>query len=489
MKKNYLISLLLAILLLISTACTGKDVYTAAVIPSLTITGDVGQEITLSGYEGFESVTITYNSETIRVLPLWQVLQAAGQVNDDATICFTAPDGIMSVINASELKGSSYLYLGSEYGWQFISENHPPQSRVKYMDKIVVSTGTLENEQKCLRIMSGSDMITLTYGQLFLEDAVYAAVWEADAKSGEYTVSVNTRRALIPISNYVKELGQSTDSKAIAYFADGSQAEINLNGYIEWRGNTCDYIGIDQIDRMDDLIGIWIDPPVKSITDVAGDALGALQEGRVLVIELDGLGYHDLVSVSPEFLSSHNISPARTVMPSVSSVSLAALITGLTPDQNGIYEEGIRQLDSDDMFVAAADMGKSCTVVEGASQLINMSIDQTLSPDRNGNGSTDDEVYEGAADALSGGSDLIFVHFHGYDDVSHTYGPLSDQAIEKIYELDTYVADLCANFSGIVLILSDHGQYGIDGDGKLGEHGEFRPLSMTIPYIKIKVAN
>jgi hypothetical protein len=144
------------------------------------------------------------------------------------------------------------------------------------MDKIVVCAGTLENEQKCLRIIFGEDFITLSYGQLFLEDAVSRTVWENDAKKNGCTVSVNTRRQLIPIATYVQELGSDADVPALGYFADGSQEEIDLGGFIEWRGNTCDYIGPDGIDRTPDLTGIWLDPPERSITDTAADALAAL---------------------------------------------------------------------------------------------------------------------------------------------------------------------------------------------------------------------
>ena len=487
MKNRLAGCMILVLILAMMSGCAGGP-YSAAVTPSLTVTGDVSQETTLTDYSSFESVTIEYNDKKISVLPLWQVIESSDPLGGDLTVYFTAPDGIVSGIAADELQEDCWLYLGEENGWQVICENHPPQSGVKHMDKIVVRAGALENEQKCLRIISGEETITLSYGQLFLEDAISRTVWENDAKKGDHTVSVNTRRQLISIETYTQELGRNPDASALGYFADGRQEEIDLGGYIEWRGNTCDYIGPDGIKRTPDLIGIWIDPPELSVTDTASDALAALEDGRVLVIELDGVGYDRMAANALGFLSDYRIDPARTVMPSVSVVALAALVTGLTPDQNGVYEEGIRQLETDDMFRTAEEMGKTCAVVEGDAQLIGMSVDQQLNPDANENG-TDDEVFESAVEVISAGYDLIFVHFHGFDDVGHTYGPFSEEATGKLFELDGYVADLCAQFEGTVIVTSDHGQYNIDSDTQLGEHGEFRPLAMTIPYIIFKVAD
>ena len=41
---------------------------------------------------------------------------------------------------------------------------------------------------------------------------------------------------------------------------------------------------------------------------------------------------------------------------------------------------------------------------------------------------------------------------------------------------------LCEQFSGTVFVLADHGQHPSTGE-KLGEHGEFHHLDLTVPWI------
>ena len=161
---------------------------------------------------------IKVNDKTVTALPFWQLLDAAGLVGDDAMIYLSAPDGIISGIPASELKADCYLYMGSENGWQFVSEKLPPQCGVKRMDKIVVCAKTLKNEQRCLRIIADDQYLTLSYGELFMADADAFAVHEADPKKYDATVSVNTRRSLIPISAYAAQLHKTGASKVLAYF-------------------------------------------------------------------------------------------------------------------------------------------------------------------------------------------------------------------------------------------------------------------------------
>lgn len=270
---------------------------------------------------------------------------------------------------------------------------------------------------------------------------------------------------------------ETTNSSAIVYFDHGTQEEVFLTDLFEWKGNLADYIGPQ------DIIGVWVDAPELSVTHIAPEALAALERGRVLIILLDGLSYYDLEELKPPFVSAKTVRPARTVMPSISPVALASILTGKFPNETGITSRDTRQLQVDDIFVAAVKLGKTSAMVEGSRKLINTSIDQLLNPDINGDGSTDDEVFACAKAQLDAGVDLVFVHFHGYDDLAHTYGPLSPETSAKMLELDAYVEALCAGFSGMVLVIADHGQHATTGE-KLGDHGEFRLLDLTIPWIQ-----
>jgi hypothetical protein len=462
----------------------------AGMAGTLTVTGDVKKEITLNSYEGWTTAEIQYKEDTQKVIPLLPVLSEAGITGEGVTIFFSSPDGAIAEIPLEQISENCWLRLSDEYGWQFISEEHPRQSGIKHMDNVVVSASRPGLEERCVRIIDGMGEASVTYGQLFAAEGINRVVLEGEAQKGKLTTNVYSRRILIPIAGYLTcadegEAKREPSAAALAYYGDGSQGEISVSGFFEWRGNSADYIGPNGKDRKKDIIGVWADAPGISVTDTASEALLALEKNRVLVILLDGLGYYDIKELKPAFLSGKNPMPARTVMPSVSSVALAAVLTGKLPSENGIQAEKMREPSVDDMFAVASKMGKTSAMVEGSTKLINTSVEQLLNPDVNGNGSTDDEVFACAKKQLDDGVELVFVHFHGYDDIAHTHGPLSKEASLKMEELDDYVRQLCTGFYGTVLVTADHGQHRIDGD-KLGEHGEFRLRDMTVPWIRFE---
>src|SRR5690606_41689190 len=92
-------------------------------------------------------------------------------------------------------------------------------------------------------------------------------------------------------------------------------------------------------------------------------------------------------------------------------------------------------------------------MVAGAQKGVNASIGPVLSAGRDGDGTTDGEIFRAAQEELARGADLVFVHFHGYDDVAHSCGPFSPEAAAKLLELDAYVEDLCQGFTGTVFVL------------------------------------
>ncbi|MEX1378101.1 MAG: alkaline phosphatase family protein [Eubacteriales bacterium] len=486
MKNNTLLFISLVFALLLSS-CSLENIYSASIEPTLKVTGDVEAEVELETSEGYDVVDYIYNDEKVKAISLQSVLKSAAPVGNELSIFLCSNDGVMARIPISEIDEECMLFMTDENGWVFNSPNHPKLSGIKRMDKIVVCSEESVINQNCFRMIYGKKYLTRTYGQLFYEDALVYSVLEGKAKQNGYTADAYTRRQLIALSSFTEELGAQDEKNAIAYFADGSSREIGLDGYIEWRGTSADYIGSDMKAREADIIGVWIDAPNLSITDIASIAIDKLNEGNVLIIEMDGLGYYNIAEHQPEYISSKNISMMRTVMPSISNVSLAAIVTGQEPKVNGVTERGNRNLNVYDMFKKAKEQGAECAVVEGDTVLVSMSIEQTLNVDTNNDGYTDNEVLESALKKIDEGYNFIYVHFHGFDDTAHTFGPSSDEAAQKAEEIDRYVKTLCEHFSGTVIITADHGQHDTKDEGKLGNHGEFLPVDMIVPFIIFEV--
>ena len=235
------------------------------------------------------------------------------------------------------------------------------------------------------------------------------------------------------------------------------------------------------------MIGVFVNSP-KSIYDINNSIINNLNNNqKVVAIELDGVGYYNMLEIKPPYLSQFSIAKYRTVFPSISNVALAAFVTGLTPKENGITNKGMREATGEDIFNKLASEGKTSIVVEGETQLIEMSVDQLLSPDKDNLNGTDNEVFENAMEALKQNKDYTFIHFHGYDDIAHQYGPFSDEAHNKLNEIDGFIKELMKDFEGTLIIFADHGQHPVNYNGKLGEHGEFLPIDMTIPYIEEEI--
>ena len=68
---------------------------------------------------------------------------------------------------------------------------------------------------------------------------------------------------------------------------DGSQRLIKTTGF--WAGNSIDYVFPNLKDRIEDLVGIIVDPPGASNMDTYHDAAHFLDRDEdVLVVILDG---------------------------------------------------------------------------------------------------------------------------------------------------------------------------------------------------------
>ncbi|MDI9459056.1 MAG: alkaline phosphatase family protein [Bacillota bacterium] len=444
----------------------------------LVITGDVAQEVVLAGYQGWEVVGLEYRGEAQEAIRLLPVLQYAGVLGAEGSIFLSAYDGVGAVLALGEITEECYLRLTPEYGWQFISEHHPRQAGVKFLEYVVVAAAG--PDLPCLRLISGTTETVISYGSLFAVDSVQRLIIEGEAKKGDFTAAPFSRRSLIPLAQF---LNKQEAAAAVAYLGDGSQVEVSLAGYLEWRGQSADYLGPDGRSRKADVKALWADAPETAVTELLSQALDALGEGRVLIILVDGLGFFELQQVQPPFLSSREVQQARTVFPSITPVALASILTGALPSEHGITARGLRELQVPDLFFYASQLGKNSALVEGNTKILNTSIRQILNPDLDGDGSTDYEVFQSAQEQLAAGVDLVFVHFHGYDDTAHSCGPFSPEAGEKLLELDGYIQALCQGFSGTVLVLADHGQHPTSRD-KLGGHGLASLLDLTVPWFR-----
>ena len=222
----------------------------------------------------------------------------------------------------------------------------------------------------------------------------------------------------------------------------------------------------------------------------SGRSLPAPSADHVLLLFPDGLGYVRYTEATQDGLVPNLAALGEplvglTEYPPSTRVGTAALLTGASPDVTGVNDRSVRSTESETLFDVAAEAGLSVVAVEGEALAFNLrSAETQLSGDRDGNGSTDDNVLRNALAVLDQGMpDLFYVHFHGIDDAGHSYGPWAVQEKEAIRGVDAAVGELFdALPEGTLLItFADHGMHSVQEEGRSGNHGHLIERDMFVP--------
>jgi hypothetical protein len=224
--------------------------------------------------------------------------------------------------------------------------------------------------------------------------------------------------------------------------------------------------------------------------EATGKVLGADAASHVLLLVLDGFGYRLFEQARdegavPKLAALGEPLMGVTTYPPSTSVSMASLLTGAPPQVHGVDVRGERKTETETLLDVVGAAGRQAVVVEGEALPFNMpGATLKLSGDRDGNGSTDDNVLANALAVVEEGMpDLLFVHFHGIDDAGHTYGPGSTEQLSVIQEMDGAVEKLIRAVPSdtLVLVLADHGMHQVQEEGRLGNHGHLVEEDMLIP--------
>ena len=239
--------------------------------------------------------------------------------------------------------------------------------------------------------------------------------------------------------------------------------------------------------KIGDVVGTMVDPPTRSITDVYHDSVAFLTAGQpVLVVILDGLGYHQYEHALTEgylpFLAEQpQPERASSVFQPVTNAGISAILTGETPDVNGVYSRRQRTLNVPDIFNAAEHLGRSALYLAGDRQIIAASLEQRFHFDQTGSGSSDDDIVSSALEHITGPetADLVVLHIKDIDRAGHSYGDLAEETLIKISEMDEYLRQLREAWSGTIVMTADHGMHSTS-DG--GDHGMFCVEDMIVPY-------
>lgn len=215
---------------------------------------------------------------------------------------------------------------------------------------------------------------------------------------------------------------------------------------------------------------------------------------KTLLIHLDGFGWRFWENLTSLGIIELNLNilfaqPALTAYPSITNVATASMLSGYWPASTGITTRQNHILDVETIFDVAGSNNLITEIIEGSSGFLAIDADyESWLPDINESGSNDDEIFQKTIQSLnSSRADLLFTHFHGIDDVGHSFGPYSPEWLSKIEQVFDYLAEIMdyVDNETLIIISADHGMHLSESaeDYRLGTHGGSQWEDMLIPLI------
>lgn len=455
-------------------------------VPSVELAGDIETPFKMDTYQGFSIQEFQYKGEAFNGIKLSEILKKASPLWPEHQILLIGDDGFSASIGGSNLEGC-YIHFSEANGWEAINLYHPISSNVKRLKEIVVISNNAPIDFGVNIITADQNVLNLTPGNLYKGLMSIIPRFEGTStmkhEGVKRSTSIYTRRKIFPIESLLKDI---QGEKLIIMGSLGEYVFIDRTGYLELKGNKISYLPSERGRGIDSVKGIIVDPPSTSIMDLYHDSLHCLKRGeKVLAIFVDGYGYHQYLHTLAEgyapYLSTlPKAKKALGVYQPVTNAGFAAMITGSTPEENGVYSRNQRQLKVPTVFGRAQEMGKKAILIQGDRQVLDLEIQPVFNLDLNKSGTADDEIFETAKEYLPADYDFLMVHFKNVDATGHSYGDMHNSTLEAIRTVDGYIKELVNGWDGVVIITADHGMHSTKD---AGNHGVFRFEDMVVPYI------
>lgn len=451
-------------------------------IKTFDVVGDLTEDFAVEVYAKENFKSMKFEDKRYEVLDAKAFYDALPLVYETNKVCFESFDGFMNQIEASTLEDT---YLGyRDERWYFLSEKHPPNSGIKNIKEMIIVKDTEDVDHAYgLNIVNAETGTTQHYsiGELYLQP--YRMFKYVDGISEKETGGYNYEVAALKVKRtvQVKDLVEDDYQLSLMMTDEGDYEYFTEEGYVELLNHSLNYFQHETYDVYNGLKGIIINPPILSTLDVYEDVINNLDE-RFLIIFIDGFSHEQLSYLRKDVsLKLWPCEKANTVFKPVTNAGFAAMITGQPPKINGVLNRDYRELKTMDIFEYAQSKGYSTALVEGDIKILDTSIEPILNLDKNNNGYTDDEIHQAALEELN--NDLVMVHYHSVDEYGHQYGMNHEKTIEQLKLINYYVEELISNWTGNIIITSDHGMHNtLDG----GNHGEFRYEDLIVPYYRGK---
>lgn len=453
-------------------------------VPVLKVVGDVQNSFSIKSINDMDNTEINCRDRKVKAFNLRDIVAKSAPLSEDHKVLLIGDDGLTADINGASLDGC-YVAFTRENGWEAINKLHPVSSNIKRIKEIAVVSEDKSPDYGVAIVSPDKDILNLSCGQMLSRDLTIHPYFEGKSsveKDGQvYQAGIYTSHRVIKLKDLV-----SFSSGVIVMGEEGGYALDDGDGYLELKDNSINYVSSDMKSSVEKVRGIMVDAPNSSVMDTYYDALHYIENGEnVLIIYIDGFGYHQYkYAMEREYAPFMKTLPAAkkvsTVYTPVTNAGFAAMISGKSPAESGVYSRAQKSLNVPTIFDSVKKMGKKSLLVESNIKILNTEVEPKLNMDNNSNGTSEDEIYETVMSNIDEGYNLMLVHFHSFDDAGHSYGDIHEKTMERIKVIDGYVKDMVEKWRGKVIIVSDHGMHSTE-DG--GSHGSFRNTDMFVPYI------
>lgn len=463
---------------------------TEGYIPSFRIIGDVTEVQTIQTLPEEELVTFEYEEESFKGIPVSQLLEKAVPWTENSTVVYVGNDGLTAEVDGQTLDKAYCLY-SEENGWELIHLQHPVSSNIKHLKEIVV----VSQEEIHAKTHSGftifsdhENLDSFTPGQMYMMGYQLEKNLEGESNIQNNFVRIYTTHRILDMQKLLRQdhMGLTTEGKesieetGMLFMNDGRIVSVTLDGFLDMVDNQIQYVSYEKKYQYEDVVGLYIGDPKAYVGDVYYDMEYYIEkEEPVMLIFIDGFNietYKEAVKrgIIPN-ISNGEMEEAFSVHTSVTNAGFASMITGQTPDVNGVHNRDHRDLKVDTIFAVAKE--KQCTTafLEGDIRILNTEIPPVLHV----NG--DMEILESVGKAVEDKTDFIFAHLHELDNMGHSFGPNDERLYAYLEGIDLALGEILEEYEGKVIITTDHGMH---EEGIAGNHGSMRYEDMIIPIIR-----
>ena len=446
--------------------------------PTLQVVGDVKNVLNINNLENYEQVNFTYKDATYTGVSVEKILEEAVMDTSSSKVFFVGSDGLTAEVDSQTLE-ETYCLFSKENGWEVINLNHPVSSNIKHMREMIVVSQELGDLAVTL-FTKDKNLKSITPGQFYMMPYENRRFFEGKSEIESNYVGIHTSHRILDMQELVKNLEEVNDVKNGTLFLENGKIEqVNLDGYLEVQGNQIHYRSYDKEYEYNDIRGFYLGEPLNYLTDVYYDMEYYIEKDEpVMLIYIDGMSEEIFQKAKKDgiipAISGGENKQALSVHTSVTNAGFAAMITGVTPDINGIHNRSHRELKVPSIFQLAKDHNTKTAFFEGNANILNTEI----MPQLHVNG--DHAILKSTEHAIEEGAEFVFIHLHELDELGHTFGPDSPKLYDYLEIVDKKIATIIEKFSGQVIITTDHGMHKTEIGGS---HGNMRYEDMVIPII------